>query len=173
MAQRPLNAPKFYEQLGLSYETIASYKSWVTAVDVFGSIASVLTIPTLSALIAQAAAVHVGLRHYYRPLNTEQLPAMADRGWTDPLTLGAFWRWRHPLQLVYEVSCTWLYRSSSLVRSFCKTKHIANLRRCDSAAPPPSLSIDRSLPHSNLRGRLQHALRVVQRIHKVLEHLCQ
>lgn len=96
LAQRPLNVPRFYDQLGLSKETIANYNGWIATVNVLNSIAGVLTIPVISALIAQAAAVHAQRHKNSRPLRSQQLAAMADRGWTNPILLGRSWKWRQP-----------------------------------------------------------------------------
>jgi glucose-6-phosphate-specific signal transduction histidine kinase len=66
---------------------------WVTAINVLNSITSLITIPVLSALIAQAAAVYSQRHNSRQNLRLKHLIALADRGWTNPFILGKTWMW--------------------------------------------------------------------------------
>jgi glucose-6-phosphate-specific signal transduction histidine kinase len=66
---------------------------WVTAINVLNSITSLITIPVLSALIAQAAAVYSQRHNSRQNLRLKHLIALADRGWTNPFILGTTWMW--------------------------------------------------------------------------------
>jgi hypothetical protein len=94
MAKRPLSLWSFDVQSGLSKEDITRIDGWMTAINVANSIASVITIPVLSALIAQAAAVYTQRNKNDQSLHLNHLVALADRGWTSPSTLSRSWSWR-------------------------------------------------------------------------------
>lgn len=94
MARRPLGASSFYNQIGFSKSEITKINGWVTAINVVNSIGSVVTIPILSALVAQAAVVYSQKHKTGQTFRLNHLIALADRGWTDPSVLGKSWTWR-------------------------------------------------------------------------------
>lgn len=61
--------------------------SWMAAVNVLNTIASVITIPVLSCLVAQAAVVYCQRRKKGQAINLRQALVLADRGWLDPAAL--------------------------------------------------------------------------------------
>ena len=60
---------------------------WNTATDILHNIASVLAVPIVSALLAYGAVIYTQRRKASQDLNIRQMFALADRGWTDTLTL--------------------------------------------------------------------------------------
>lgn len=56
---------------------------WVTAVRVMNSIASLVTVPIVSALLAQAAVVHTQRHRAGQSFSVRQAFALADKGWPD------------------------------------------------------------------------------------------
>jgi len=94
MAKRPFGAQSYYIQRGFTDAEIDRANAWITAVNVLSSIGSLVTIPILSALIAQAAAVYSYKHKTSQGFRLEHLIALADRGWTDPFTLWKSWMWR-------------------------------------------------------------------------------
>lgn len=93
MSKRPLSASSYYNQHGLSDIDIDQINKWVLAVNVLNSIGSLITIPVLSALVAQAVAVYSHKHQTDLNHRLQYLIAFADRGWTDPFTLGKSWKW--------------------------------------------------------------------------------
>lgn len=62
---------------------LLSLLAWVGSVRVLNSLASVVTIPVTSALLAQAAVVYTQKRLIYQRLSIRQTFALADRRWSD------------------------------------------------------------------------------------------
>lgn len=89
LARRPINAPSYIKQQGFSATEVKNLRNWKTAVDVLNSIVALITIPLLSALLAQAAVVFCQRRHAGQFLSLRDMFALADRGWTNPTEL---WR---------------------------------------------------------------------------------
>lgn len=94
MAKRPFTTSSFYVQTGLSARDITRINGWMTAINVINSIASVVTIPVISALVAQAAAVYAQKHRDSERFSLQHLTALADRGWLNPMTLTKSWTWR-------------------------------------------------------------------------------
>jgi hypothetical protein len=93
MSKRPLTASSYYNQHGFEDIDIDRIEKWVLAVNVLNSIASLITIPVLSALVAQAVAVYSQKHFTNDDYHLQYLVAFADRGWTDPLTLAKSCKW--------------------------------------------------------------------------------
>lgn len=74
---------RFFPQYGLSAQGTLSLMSWVAAVRTLNSIANVLTVPVISALLAQAAVVYTQKRNSEQKLTLRQMFALADRRWSD------------------------------------------------------------------------------------------
>jgi hypothetical protein len=89
LAQRPINATSYINHKGFSDPDIRNFRNWKNAVDVLNSIAGLITIPFLSALLAQAAVVFCQRTHPGQFLGLQDLFALADRGWTN---IAALWR---------------------------------------------------------------------------------
>ncbi|KAF2676219.1 hypothetical protein K458DRAFT_437493 [Lentithecium fluviatile CBS 122367] len=96
LSVRPLNAPSYFNQEGFTLTEISQIRYWMTAVDVLNSIASTVTIPILSALLAQAAVVYTQRRDARQALSIRHLFALADRGWSDIPTLWDSLKWSEP-----------------------------------------------------------------------------
>lgn len=58
-------------------------QSWVTAISVLNSIASLLAVPVVSFVIAQTAVIFSQKRASTRQLSVRDVFALADRAWTD------------------------------------------------------------------------------------------
>lgn len=69
-----------------TYEPYAQ-QGWVIAIDVLNSLATVLSLPILSALLARATVVFSQRRRRGQALSLRQLFALADRGWYNLLNL--------------------------------------------------------------------------------------
>jgi hypothetical protein len=89
LAKRPINARSYVLQKGYSNDEVESFRRWKIAVDVLNSIAGVITIPFLSALLAQAAVVFSQRQRSDQFLSLPDLLALSDRGWTH---LSTVWR---------------------------------------------------------------------------------
>ena len=85
---RPINVRSYINQAsGLSLKEIRAIELWVDAVQVLNSIATVVTIPIMSTLLAQAAVVYSQRRRAGQRLSISQTFALADRGWSDIIFL--------------------------------------------------------------------------------------
>jgi hypothetical protein len=89
LARRPIGATSYTSHGGFSEGKIDSFSRWKSAVDVLNSIAGLITIPLLSALLAQAAVVFCQRTRPDQFLSVQNVFALADRAWTNPL---AIWR---------------------------------------------------------------------------------
>lgn len=87
LAKRPLNAPTYFYQKGHSAREISSIRDVVRFISVLNAIIGVAAIPLLSALLAQAAVVYTQETGSQHGLRMEQLFALADRAWTNPIIL--------------------------------------------------------------------------------------
>jgi hypothetical protein len=93
IAKRPLNATSYFNSRGFEDSEIRHMYDSARAIDVLNSVGSLVTIPILSALIAQAAAAYSHKHHSNPDFRLQHLVALADRGWTDPVALVKSWRW--------------------------------------------------------------------------------
>ncbi|KAF2826191.1 hypothetical protein CC86DRAFT_293228 [Ophiobolus disseminans] len=84
LAQRPIGAESYIYQKGFSESNIRIIRNWKVAVDVLNSIAGLITIPFLSALLAQAAVVFCQRGQAEEFLRLPDLFVLSDRGWTHP-----------------------------------------------------------------------------------------
>lgn len=94
MWRRPLFAPSYINQAGFYPREMTKLRRWVTTINVFNSILGVVTVPILSALVAQAAAVQIETQKRAQSLHVNHLSALADRGWTSPFTIYKSWTWK-------------------------------------------------------------------------------
>lgn len=85
MSHRPVMAPSYYTQQGLLRKDVERIRGWMTAINVFNAIAGLITIPILTALVAQASAVYTERHSARGTLKSSHLFALADRVWTNPL----------------------------------------------------------------------------------------
>ena len=100
LSVRPMSHPSYYNQTGsFGFRLYLALVSWMAAVNVLNTIASVITIPVLSCLIAQAAVVYCQRRQRAQSMNLRQTLVLADRGWLDLAALwepiAASWSSRH------------------------------------------------------------------------------
>jgi hypothetical protein len=93
IADRPFSHDSYIKHSGFSRKEIVRVQKWVTAINVLNSIASIATIPIISALLAQAAVVYSQRRSPRQHLSVRHLFALADRGWSDIQILVNAWRW--------------------------------------------------------------------------------
>lgn len=77
------NGIRYFPQTGLSPNGVLSIFSWVAATRTLSSIASVATIPVVSALLAQAAVGYTQKRKVDQKLSMRQTFVLADRRWSD------------------------------------------------------------------------------------------
>ena len=84
LAVRPLNLPSYDNQMGAyGANNFLWLYFWWSFVKVVNSIASLMTLPVISALLAQGAVVYSQRRKLKQALNLRQLFALSDRGWAD------------------------------------------------------------------------------------------
>jgi hypothetical protein len=88
LSRRPVMARSYVAQQGFSAADMASMRNWKRAVDVLSSIAGLVTIPLLSALLAQGAVVFSQRRRPGQFLSLPDLFALVDGGWT---SVAALW----------------------------------------------------------------------------------
>ena len=84
LAKHPIGAASYIFQKGFSDAQVKSLRNWKVAVDVLNSIAGLITIPLLSACLAQAAVVFCQREQKDHFLSLPDLFALSDRGWTQP-----------------------------------------------------------------------------------------
>lgn len=84
---RPLSASSYSNKYGLRRADIAKIRNWQIALDVPNSVATLITIPVLSALLAQAAIIFSQRRHANQFLSFHDLCRLADRKWTSAFAL--------------------------------------------------------------------------------------
>lgn len=84
LAIRPLSFHSYYNQMGqFGADTYLVILFWMGFVRVLNAIASVLTVPVTSALLAQGAVVYSQRRKIKQALTLRQTFAFADRAWAD------------------------------------------------------------------------------------------
>ncbi|KAK2755084.1 hypothetical protein FQN54_006613 [Arachnomyces sp. PD_36] len=76
-------ARKYLPQSGLMPNGALSLAIWAAVIPILGSIASVVTIPVTSALLAQAAVVYAQRRKNGQKLSMRQTFTLADQRWSD------------------------------------------------------------------------------------------
>ncbi|KAJ4296109.1 hypothetical protein N0V88_004811 [Collariella sp. IMI 366227] len=93
MMFRPVNKPSYKNVPGTTRYTDGDARAmqrWLHAAQVMNTIATVLALPVLSSLLAQAAVRYTQRQSSGKTLNLGQLFALADRGWADvPLLLSS------------------------------------------------------------------------------------
>jgi hypothetical protein len=140
IAVHPLHASTYFDQEGIPLKDVERMRNWATAINVLMSIASLITIPIISALLAQAAVVFTQRRSSEQALNIKHLFSLADRGWTDiPILFGSL-RWREPGALACKMFL-WLAAVLVLIsRSHAQTIRYDThqLFRCRSTATLPN-----------------------------------
>lgn len=94
MSKRPLGASSYHIQRGFIDKEMRRIENWTRAINVLNSISSLVTIPILSALVAQAAVVYSERHETRQDFRLKHLVALADRGWTNPFILGKTWVWK-------------------------------------------------------------------------------
>jgi hypothetical protein len=88
LSRRPVMARSYVAQQGFSAADMASMRNWKRAVDVLNSVTGLVTIPLLSALLAQGAVVFSQRTQPGQFLSLPDLFALVDRGWT---SFAALW----------------------------------------------------------------------------------
>ncbi|CAI6334268.1 unnamed protein product [Periconia digitata] len=85
LSYRPIAkfANTYYYPPGFTTDEFKHLQSWVTAVNVLNSIASLLAVPVVSFVIAQTAVVFSQQKTPTRQLSVRDVFALADRAWTD------------------------------------------------------------------------------------------
>ena len=88
LSRRPVTALSYVNQQGFSKADMASIRNWKRTIDVLNSIHGLITIPLLSALLAQGAVVFSQRQRPDQFLSLPDLFALVDRGWT---SIPALW----------------------------------------------------------------------------------
>ncbi|PVI00149.1 hypothetical protein DM02DRAFT_487798, partial [Periconia macrospinosa] len=87
LTYRPISRSTYYYPNGFNMDEYKQMQSWVTAIDVLNSIASLLAVPVVSFIIAQTAVIFSQRRAPARQLSVRDIFALADRAWTDTSVL--------------------------------------------------------------------------------------
>lgn len=88
LVMRPLTAASYIlQQDGLTSSQIEDISRTYLAVRSLNAIASVLTIPVVGAVLAQAAVVYSQRRHPNQSLSIRQVLVLADKSWLDIATI--------------------------------------------------------------------------------------
>jgi hypothetical protein len=91
MMFRPVGKPSYGDHVGtdtLTDEDAQEIRRWITAAQAMSMIATVIALPVISALLAQAAVRYLQRQREGQSLSLAQVFALADRGWADlPLLL--------------------------------------------------------------------------------------
>lgn len=90
LAYHPLDLPS-YIQTDFTESKLATQRRIVNALAVLNSLVSVVTIPLVSALVAQAAVVYTQRRRKNQTISVSQTFALADCGWSAPSVLYEAW----------------------------------------------------------------------------------
>lgn len=101
MMFRPIMKPSYINQRGeYSVRDIWNMDRWRVATDIIDGIASVIAVPTVSALLGYGAVVYTQRRKQIgqRELNVGQMFTLADKGWSDIPTVWLAWRGEDKLQ---------------------------------------------------------------------------
>lgn len=96
LSRRPFGHESYANHQGFSGPDLATMENWVTAINVLNSIANLITIPVISALLAQAAVVYTQRVSPGQQLSVRHLFSLADRGWNDYAILLGSWSWEEP-----------------------------------------------------------------------------
>lgn len=83
LAVRPVSRDSYFTQMGIGRADVSSIHNWATTVRTLNSMATVATIPVISALLTQAAVVYSQRRKRDQKLNMGQVFTLADKRWTD------------------------------------------------------------------------------------------
>ena len=84
LSTRPLTGSSYYEPSGkYSSKDIAKFSAAWQAIRVLTSLESLLMIPIISGVLAQAAVIYTQRRNAKQELSLRQLFAIADKGWSD------------------------------------------------------------------------------------------
>lgn len=94
LSRRPIGVSTYYFQRGFTDKQMRRFENWATAINVLNSISGLITVPILSALVAQAAVVYSESHLSRKDFQLEHLVALADRVWTNPVVLGKTWEWK-------------------------------------------------------------------------------
>ncbi|USP75253.1 hypothetical protein yc1106_02527 [Curvularia clavata] len=90
LAYHPLDLPS-YIQTDFTESNVSTQRCIVNALAVLNSLVSVVTIPLVSALVAQAAVVYTQRRRKNQTISISQTFALADGGWSNPSVLYEAW----------------------------------------------------------------------------------
>jgi hypothetical protein len=171
IAKRPLSATSYFNSRGFEDSEIKHMYNSARAVNVMNSVGSLVTIPILSALIAQAAAAY-SHKHRSNPnFRLQHLVALADRGWTDPIALARSWRWPRRgsgvRYLLHFASLLVLLGKCCAFVQYLNSNHL-RLHTTTSLSASGAHGV---LFGSEMSGHLIHACRLLRLSSEMLKHL--
>ncbi|KAH7091064.1 hypothetical protein FB567DRAFT_263880 [Paraphoma chrysanthemicola] len=91
LVYHPIDGSSYYDQSGFPKGSLKLHRRLINALAVLNSVAGIVTIPLISALIAQAAVVYTQRRRNSTSLSIRQTFALADRGWSNLGVLQEAW----------------------------------------------------------------------------------
>lgn len=91
LVYHPLRYSSYFTQAGFTADSLKVHRRLINALSVLNSFASIVTIPIVSALLAQAAVVYTQRRRKHQFVSIRQTFALADRGWSNLDILREAW----------------------------------------------------------------------------------
>lgn len=91
LAYKPAAHWSYNDQSGLSLNVLTIHRRLMNALAILTSVTSLVTVPTISALLAQAAVVYTQKRRRQQSVSVRQAFALADRGWSNLSILRESW----------------------------------------------------------------------------------
>jgi hypothetical protein len=123
LVYHPIDHSSYFDQSGIASRNLTLHRRLINALTVINSITGIVTVPIISALIAQAAVLYAQKRRKTQFLSVRQVFALTDRGWSNLsiLTklghLGVLVMADMERQLVH--SCGWRQRFLCYVSFLC------------------------------------------------------
>lgn len=116
LATRPIGGSSYIKQQGFSTREIRNLRYWRIAINVLNSTVALVTVPFLSAILAQAAVVFCQRQHAGQFLSLRDMFGLADRGWTNPAELWrSVWSLRKSKESKVKSSGTFLLLAAALI----------------------------------------------------------
>ena len=98
LTYHPVDLSSYLNQYGFTARNLSTQRYIINAISVLNSFTSIVTVPIVSALIAQAAVVYTQRRRRNQKVSIRQAFALADRGWSSLSILGEAWPpWKVPV----------------------------------------------------------------------------
>lgn len=147
LVYHPIDRSSYFDQSGISSQSLTLHRRLFDALSVLNSFTGIVTVPIISALIAQAAVVYAQRRRKTQHLSVRQVFALADRGWSNLSILNEAWPpWGTSNGRYGAPSSPFLWLAAAFLM-LCESPHILD---AFSSEPCPSSFKNHCLPHISL-----------------------